>query len=87
MTSPPFSPYLFGDHPHLGPCAGATGKRVLTARIPGLGGFGQLVRGQLQASGLVSTVLAGTRRPGPLLPLPVSMDGTSLPSWDPGPAS
>lgn len=50
MTSPPFSPHLFGDHPHFSPCAGATGKRVLTARILGVGGTGSA--GTRPASGL-----------------------------------
>lgn len=85
MTSPPFAPHPFGDHSHFSPCAGATGKPVLTARVLEAGGQGQLVQDQLQVPGLVSTVLAGTPRPGPLLPLPVSVYGTSPLSWDPGP--
>lgn len=85
MTSPPFTPYPFGDHPHFSLCAGATGKPVLTARVLGAGGQGWRVQSQLHGSGLVSTLLAGTRRPGPLLPLPISVYGTSLLSRDPGP--
>lgn len=85
MTSPPFAPHPFGDHPHFSPCAGATGKPVLTARVLGTGGQGPRVQDQLQGPGLVSTVLAGTQRPGPLLPLPISVYGTSPLSWDPGP--
>lgn len=85
MTSPPFAPHPFGDHPHFSPCAGATGKPVLTARVLGTGGQGPRVQDQLQGPGLVSTVLAGTQRPGPLLPLPISVCGTSPLSWDPGP--
>lgn len=64
MTSPPFAPHPFRDRPHFSPCAEATGKAVLTARVLGWEGQGQRARGQLQASGLVSTVLAGTQRPG-----------------------
>lgn len=38
MTSPPFAPHPFGDHSRFSPCAGATGKLVLTARVLGEGG-------------------------------------------------
>lgn len=82
ITSPPFAPHPFGDHPHFSPCAGATGKRVLTARVLGTGGQGPRAQDQLQGPGLVSTVLAGTQRPGPL---PISVYGPSPLSWDPGP--
>lgn len=84
MTSPPFAPHPFGDHPRFSPCAGATGKLVLTARVLGEGGARPAGTGPAPGLRYGQHCACWAQRPGPLLPLPVSIYGTSPLSWGPG---